>query len=100
MILGPTIAGVSTMRRSLGSKSNGCPITPFRKNPSNSHSGRPVEGLTTEETIEFQAIDALPPIDDNGKPAWTFEGEPITGREKRWLELYAKTGGTLKSQVK
>jgi len=51
---------------------------------------RPLNGLTIEETIEFEAIDALPPIDDKGKPAWTFEGEPITRREKRWLELYMK----------
>ena len=47
-------------------------------------------GLTVEETIEFKALDALPPFDDSGNIAWTFEGGPITPREKRWLELYAK----------
>jgi hypothetical protein len=45
-------------------------------------------GLTTEETIEFEALDALPPFDDSGNIAWVFEGEPTTRREKRWLQLY------------
>jgi hypothetical protein len=49
-------------------------------------------GLTTEETIEFEALDALPPFDDSGNLAWTFEGEPTTSREKRWLELCVKKG--------
>jgi len=47
-------------------------------------------GLTIEEAIEFEVLDALPPFDDSGNIAWTFEGGPITPREKRWLELYAK----------
>jgi hypothetical protein len=47
-------------------------------------------GLTIEETIEFEALDALPPFDDIGNIAWVFEGEPTTRREKRWLELYLK----------
>ena len=51
----------------------------------------PLEGLSTEETIEFDVLDGLPAIDDDGKPAWIFEGKPITDREKRWLELYTKT---------
>jgi hypothetical protein len=50
----------------------------------------PLDSLSTEETAEFELLDALPPIDDNGKPAWVFEGEPTTYREKRWLELYTK----------
>jgi hypothetical protein len=49
-------------------------------------------GLTIEETIEFEALDALPPFDDCGNIAWVFEGEPTTRREKRWLELYFKKG--------
>jgi hypothetical protein len=49
-------------------------------------------GLTTEETVEFDALDALPPFDDSGNIAWVFEGEPTTRREKRWLELYLKKG--------
>jgi hypothetical protein len=32
----------------------------------------------------------LPPSDDNGNVGWTFEGEPTTNREKRWLVLYRK----------
>jgi hypothetical protein len=47
-------------------------------------------GLTIEETIEFEALDALPPFDDSGNIAWAFEGEPTTRREKRWLELYMR----------
>jgi hypothetical protein len=45
-----------------------------------------------EETIEFKALDALPPFDDSGNIAWVFEGEPTSCREKRWLELYVKRG--------
>jgi hypothetical protein len=47
-------------------------------------------GLTLEETIEFEAIDALPPVDESGSIAWIFEGEPTRPRERRWLELYVK----------
>jgi hypothetical protein len=49
-----------------------------------------IAGLTMEETIEFEALDALPPFDDSGNIAWAFEGGPMTSREKRWLELYVK----------
>jgi hypothetical protein len=49
-------------------------------------------GLTMEEAIEFEALDALPPFDDSGNIAWSFEGGPMTCREKRWLELYLKRG--------
>jgi hypothetical protein len=45
-------------------------------------------GLAIEETIEFEALDALRPFDDNGNIAWTFEGEATTRPKKRWLELY------------
>jgi hypothetical protein len=47
-------------------------------------------GLTIEEAIEFEALDASPPFDDSGNIAWVFEGEPTTRREKRWRELYVK----------
>jgi hypothetical protein len=47
-------------------------------------------GLTLEETIEFEALNTLPPFDDSGNIGWEFEGEPTTRREKRWLELYMK----------
>ena len=49
-------------------------------------------GLTMEEIIEFEELDALAPFDDSGNIAWSFEGGPITRREKRWLELYLKDG--------
>lgn len=52
--------------------------------------GRCLPGLSVEETIEFEALEALPPLDDSGNVAWTAEGEPTTLREKRWLELYRK----------
>jgi len=35
-------------------------------------------------------LDALPPIDGDGNPAWIFEGGPTTRRETRWLDLYMK----------
>ena len=49
-------------------------------------------GLTIEETIEFEALDALSSFDDSGNIAWVFEGEPTSCYEKRWLELYVKRG--------
>ena len=58
------------------------------------NSNRPLGGLSIEETIEFETLDALPPFDDGGNLAWTFEGEPTTSREKRWLELYTKAGAS------
>ena len=49
-----------------------------------------LHGLSIEETVEFEMLDALPPIDDAGNPAWIFEGGPTTRRENRWLDLYMK----------
>jgi hypothetical protein len=60
--------------------------------------GRCLAGLSVEETIEFEALEALPPLDDNGNVGWTSEGEPTTPREKRWLELYRKHEQALKSE--
>jgi len=51
---------------------------------------RTLDGLSIEETVEFEMLDALPPIDGDGNPAWIFEGEPTTRRETRWLDLYMK----------
>jgi hypothetical protein len=52
---------------------------------------RVLVGLTSAETREFETLDALAPSDSSGdRPAWTFGGEPTTGREKRWLELYTR----------
>ena len=58
--------------------------------------GRCLAGLSFEETIEFETLEALPPLDDSGNVGWTFEGEPTTPREKRWLELYRKHERALK----
>jgi hypothetical protein len=52
---------------------------------------RVLAGLTSAETREFETLDSLPPSDDSGdRIAWTFGGDPTTGREKRWLQLYTK----------
>jgi hypothetical protein len=52
---------------------------------------RVLVGLTSAETREFETLDALPPSDGSGDGVdWTFGGEPTTGREKRWLQLYVK----------
>ena len=50
---------------------------------------RVLVGLTAEETREFETLDSLSPSDGDGV-AWTFDGVPTTGREKRWLQLYTK----------
>jgi hypothetical protein len=51
---------------------------------------RQLTGLTSEEAIEFESLDALMPLDERGQIAWAFEGHPTTPREKRWLELFNK----------
>jgi len=51
---------------------------------------RRLAGLSLEEATEFEALDALPPFDDDGNVGWTFEGDPTSHREKRWLMLYNK----------
>jgi hypothetical protein len=52
---------------------------------------RVLAGLTPAETQEFETLDALAPSDSSGERlAWTFGGEPTTGREKRWLQLYTR----------
>jgi hypothetical protein len=52
---------------------------------------RVLVGLTPAETHEFETLDSLNPSDSSGRRVgWTFGGEPTTGREKRWLELYTK----------
>jgi hypothetical protein len=58
--------------------------------------GRCLAGLSYEETMEFEALDAFPPLDYSGHVVWPFEGEPTTCREKRWLELYKKHDRALK----
>jgi hypothetical protein len=46
-------------------------------------------GLDAAETKEFERLESLSPSDGEDV-GWTFGGEPITGREKRWLELYTR----------
>jgi hypothetical protein len=59
---------------------------------------RVLVGLTSAETHEFETLDALAPSDSSGDHlAWTFGGEPTTGREKRWLQLYTKHDEAWKS---
>jgi hypothetical protein len=53
-------------------------------------------GLTHEESAEFEALDAFPPLDEDGNVAWRFEAEPTNRREERWLELYKKHDRALK----
>ena len=72
---------------------NVMPLSPqgdFGRDSCLQKNGRCLVGLSFEETIEFEALEALPPLDDNGNVGWTPEGEPTTPREKRWLELYRK----------
>ncbi|RXT41805.1 hypothetical protein [Bradyrhizobium betae] len=45
---------------------------------------------TPDEVAEFERLDATAPLDETGCPAWSFEGEPLTACERRWLELYRK----------
>jgi hypothetical protein len=46
--------------------------------------------ITAGEIEEFRQLDATPPFDEQGAVGWTFEGEPQTAQEKRWLVLYNK----------
>jgi hypothetical protein len=48
---------------------------------------------TSDELAEFERLEAMAPLDEEGEPAWSFEGEPLTARERRWLELYRKLSG-------
>lgn len=45
---------------------------------------------TLDELAEFERLEATAPLDEEGCPAWSFEGEPLTACERRWLELYRK----------
>jgi hypothetical protein len=55
----------------------------------NENGRRVLAGLTPAETREFEALDSLSPSDGD-RMAWTFGGQPTTGREKRWLHLYTR----------
>jgi hypothetical protein len=72
-------------------------VTLFLRADSRSNDDRRcVAGLTQEETAEFEALDAFPPLDEDGNIAWRFEAEPTNRREERWLELYRKHDRALK----
>lgn len=47
-------------------------------------------GLTIEETREFERLDHLSLDSHSGNGAWSFDEEPATPEERRWLELYRK----------
>jgi len=49
---------------------------------------RVLAGLTSEETNEFEILDAQLPFD--GKPVWTLLPSPLPPKEQRWLELHEK----------
>jgi hypothetical protein len=61
-----------------------------RRYQAHAHQPHTLIGLTAEETLEFERLDRLFPVDHLGNFAWDFEGEPKTLEEKRWLELYRK----------
>jgi hypothetical protein len=48
-------------------------------------------GLTFAETLEFERLDALEPIDGEGNPVpWDAQNEAMRRSEDRWFELYRK----------
>jgi hypothetical protein len=52
---------------------------------------RVLVGLTYCETVEFEALDATPPVDENGEILrWEVDEESFPPGETRWLELYRK----------
>ena len=49
---------------------------------------RVLAGLTSEETTEFELLDAQLPFD--GKPVWPSQEGSLSPKEQRWLELFQK----------
>ena len=48
-------------------------------------------GLTYAETLEFERLDALEPLDESGNPLpWDAQSETVRQSEDRWFELYRK----------
>jgi hypothetical protein len=48
-------------------------------------------GLTFAETLEFERLDALEPLDAEGNPLpWESQSEAVRRSEDRWFELYRK----------
>ena len=59
---------------------------------------RVLVGLTMEETLEFEQLDRLDPLDRGGVvDAGNFGETAIVSRKKRWLELYTKHDDAWKS---
>jgi hypothetical protein len=56
-------------------------------------------GLSIEETVEFETLDDLAPLEETGACNAWCDGVPITDREKRWLELYQKHDDAWKALV-
>jgi hypothetical protein len=48
-------------------------------------------GLSYAETLEFERLDALEPVDAQGNPLpWDAQNEAVRRSEDRWFELYRK----------
>ena len=48
-------------------------------------------GLTHAETLEFERLDALEPLDDQGNPIpGDAQSEVVRRSEDRWFELYRR----------
>ena len=48
-------------------------------------------GLTYAETLEFELLDAEPPIDEHGHILdWETDEKSFPSSQARWLELYKK----------
>ena len=47
-------------------------------------------GLTVEETFEFERLDHLSGINDDGHVLWDAGSGPASKPAQRWLELYSK----------
>jgi len=48
-------------------------------------------GLSWDETLEFERLDAREPLDHHGRPIpWYAQSAAIRRSEDRWFELYRK----------
>ncbi len=48
-------------------------------------------GLTSDETLEFERLDAREPLDHHGRPIpWYAQSAVIRRSEDRWFALYRK----------
>jgi hypothetical protein len=59
----------------------------YQENSSQPHT---LIGLTVEETLEFERLDRLSPVDHLGNCTWDFADDAKIPEEKRWMELYRK----------